>query len=177
MARIDSTTAAVTLRITNEDEGKSEVVTCLFRWRLVIITILSLSPNSDLFELLPRRVETLFSALFQSSKNHVSFINFSITVSLSSLVETFWWGDIDLRVILEFFYFSFFAIFLAEIAVYRIPAPRGQTVSCYFDYEVSVLFKEIFMERFYDTVAYSLLLLLLLFVALREQFYFCESSE
>lgn len=45
-ARIDSTTAAVTLRITNEDEGKSEVVTCLFR--LVIITILSLSPNSDL---------------------------------------------------------------------------------------------------------------------------------
>lgn len=89
MARIDSTTAAVTLRITNEDEGKSEVVTCLFRWRLVIITILSLSPNSDLFELLPRRVETLFSALFQSSKNHVSFINFSITLSLSSLVETF----------------------------------------------------------------------------------------
>lgn len=78
---------------------------------------------------------------------------------------------------MEFFYFSFFAIFLAEIAVYRIPAPRGQTVSCYFDYEVSVLFKEIFMERFYDTVAYSLLLLLLLFVALREQFYFCESSE
>lgn len=175
MARIDST--AVTLRITNEDEGKSEVVTCLFRWRLVIITILSLSPNSDLFELLPRRVETLFSALFQSSENHVSFINFSITLSLSSLVETFWWEDIDLRVILEFFYFSFFAIFLAEIAVYRIPAPRGQTVSCYFDYEVSVLFKEIFMERFYDTVAYSLLLLLLLFVALRKQFYFCESSE
>lgn len=88
-AHSDSTTAAVTLRITNEDEGKSEVVTCLFRWRLVIITILSLSPNSDLFELLPRRVETLFSALFQSSENHVSFINFSITLSLSSLVETF----------------------------------------------------------------------------------------
>lgn len=35
-------------------------------------------------------------------------------------------------------------------------------------------FKEILVERLYDTIAYSLLLLLL-FVASREQFYFCVS--
>lgn len=125
------------LRITNEDEGKSEVVTWLSRsapryYRFCLCHLTQTCSNSSL--------EGWWNAarFFKKARDFCKFFPFFLPFLRGGYSSYF-----------GIFLFFISRHFFAEIAVYRIPAPRGQTVSCYFDYKVSVVLKKFSWKGFF----------------------------
>lgn len=133
--------------VKNNERGQERGCNLAFPFRASLLSFPSLSPNHpDLLELFPPSMVERRAF----SKKHVTFVNF---------LSFFFFLPFPRGGYLSYFGIFLFFIsrhFLAEIAVYRIPAPRGQTVSCYFDYKVSVVLKKFSWKGFFisNTVAY-----------------------
>lgn len=136
MARIDSRPRP-RCDVKNNERGRGQERGCnlAFPFRASLLSLLSLSPNPDLLELFPRRMVERF---FKKARDFCKFFPFFLPFLRGGYSSYF-----------GIFLFFISRHFLAEIAVYRIPAPRGQTVSCYFDYKVSVVLKKFSWKGFF----------------------------